>query len=291
MFETLTIGVSLGCVYALVALGISLIYRTTGVLSFAQGAFVMIGAMVGSWLAEDHGLPLGLAILLGTLAGALAGLVLGLGVVIPLWKRGASGFIVILGTLVFLIVSENLVLNFFGSEPRAVKAITPDWEINLLGQTIESQVLWILLVTGALGGALYLLLMKSRYGAAMRACAIDQQTTRLLGISPTRIALGIFVLTAAMGALVGLLIAPIQFTAYTAAGAYGIKGFLAAVIGGLGDLRGAVVGGLLVGLSEAFIGVYISSTYLELILLGILLAVLLIRPRGVVPGVKVVAAR
>jgi branched-chain amino acid transport system permease protein len=291
MLETITIGISLGCVYGLVALGVSLIYRTTGVLSFAQGAFVMVGGMVGAWLADDVGLPLGLALLGGTAAGALGGLVLAVAIVIPLWKRGASPFMVVLGTLVFLVISENLVLNGLGSQPRAVHAITPDWKIHVVGQTIDSQVLWVLLATALIGGALYLLLMRSRFGAAMRACAIDQQTSRLLGVSPTRVAVSVFVLTAAIAALVGLLIAPIQFSAYSAAQAYGVKGFLAAVIGGLGDVRGAVIGGLLVGLSEAFIGVYVSSTYLELILLGILLAVLLLRPRGVLPGMKVVAAR
>jgi len=291
MLETFTIGISLGCVYGLVALGVSLIYRTTGVLSFAQGAFVMVGGMIGAWMSDDLGVPLVVAILGGTFVGALGGLVLALGIVIPLWKRGATSFMVVLGTLVFLVISENLVLNGLGSEPRAVAPITPGWDINIAGQTIESQVIWVLLATILIGGGLYLLLMRSRFGAAMRACAIDQQTSRLLGVSPTRVAVSVFVLTAAIAALVGLLIAPIQFSAYTAAHAYGIKGFLAAVVGGLGDVRGAVIGGLLVGLSEAFIGVYVSSTYLELILLGILLAVLLLRPRGVLPGMKVVAAR
>src|SRR3712207_2120100 len=109
--DTLTIGVSLGCVYALVALGFSLVYRTTGVLSFAQGAFVMVGGMSGAGLVDEVGLPTGLAIVGGSLIGGLAGLVLVTCVVSPLWRRGATAFIVILGTLVFLVVCENVVLN------------------------------------------------------------------------------------------------------------------------------------------------------------------------------------
>jgi branched-chain amino acid transport system permease protein len=291
VFETLTIGISLGCVYGLVALGFSLIYRTTGVLSFAQGAFVMVGGMLGAWMVDDLGLPTGVAILGGTAAGALAGLALACLVVIPLWRRGASGFIVILSTVVFLVICENLVLNQLGSQPRSIDALTPGWEIDLFGQRIASQVLWVLVATALISGGLYLLLMRSRFGAAMRACAVDQRTSRLLGVSPTRVAIGAFVLTASISAFAGLLVSPIQFSAYTAAQTYNIKGFLAAIIGGLGDVRGAVVGGLAVGLSEAFIGVYVSSTYLDLILLGILLAVLLLRPRGVLPGAKAVAAR
>jgi branched-chain amino acid transport system permease protein len=291
MFETLTIGISLGCVYALVALGFSLIYRTTGVLSFAQGAFVMIGGMSGAWLVDDIGLPTGLAIVGGTLIGGLAGLVLVTCVVIPLWKRGATGFIVILGTLVFLVIAENVVLNQLGSQPRSIAPLTPGLSFTIFGQDIESQVLWVVVATALIGGGLTILLNHSRFGAAMQAVAVDQRTSRLLGISPTRVAIGAFVLTASIGALAGLLVSPIQFSAYTAAQSYNVKGFLAAVIGGLGDVRGAVVGGLVVGLAEAYIGVYVSSTYLDLILLGSLLAVLLVRPRGVIPGLKAVAAR
>ena len=291
MLEVLTIGLSLGCVYALVALGFSLVYRTTGVLSFAQGAFVMIGGMVGSWVVDDLGLPLGVGVLAGTAAGGLAGLVLAVFVVIPLWRRNAGPFIVILGTLVFLVVCENLTLNLLGSQPRSLPRLTPGLELRVAGQAIDGQVLWVLLATAAIGGGLYLLLMRTRYGAAMRACAVDQRTSRLLGISPTRVAIGALVLTATIGALAGALISPIQLSSYTAAQAYNVKGFLAAVLGGLGDVRGAIVGGLVVGLTEATIAVYVSSTYLDLILLGILLGVLLLRPRGVIPATTAVGAR
>lgn len=291
MFETTVIGISLGCVYALVAVGFSLIYRTTGVLSFAQGAFVMIGGLLGGWLVEEHAVSTPLAIVAGTGAGVLAGLILAGAIVLPLWRRGASEFIVILGTLVFLVICENLALNQFGSQPRAIEPLTPGFEISVLGETIQGQVVWVVLATALVSGALYLLISHTRFGTAMRACANDRRTSRLLGISPTMVALGAFGLTAGIGALAGLLISPIQLSAYTAAQAYNVSGFLAAVVGGLGDVRGAVVGGLLVGLTEAYVGVYISSTYVNLILLGLLLAVLLLRPRGLVPGTRAVAVR
>lgn len=291
MFDATTIGLSLGCVYALVAVGFSLIYRTTGVLSFAQGAFVMIGGMAGAWIADDHGAPTLVAMAFGTVIATLAGLLLAAGVVLPLWRRGASEFIVILATLVFLVICENVVLNELGSQPRSIAPLTPSLDFHVAGHRVESQILWVILATAALSGALYLLLSHTRTGAAMRACSVDQRTSRLLGISPTRVALGSFALTAALGAIGGLLVSPIQFSAYNAAQTYNIKGFLAAIIGGLGDVRGAVAGGLFVGLLEAYVGVYISSTHLDLILLGVLLAVLLLRPTGLVPGVKVATAR
>jgi branched-chain amino acid transport system permease protein len=291
VLETTVIGISLGCVYALVAVGFSLIYRTTGVMSFAQGAFVMIGGMVGGWLVEEHGLSTPLAIVAGTGAGVLAGLVLAAAVVLPLWRRGASEFVVVLGTLVFLVICENLALNGLGSQPRAIEPFTPGLELSVAGQTIESQVLWVVLATVVISGALYVVLARTRFGTAMRACANDRHTSRLLGISPTLVALGAFGLTAGIGAFAGLLISPIQLAAYSAAQAYNVSGFLAAVVGGLGDVRGAVAGGLLVGLIEAYVGVYVSGIYVNLILLGLLLAVLLLRPRGLLPGRQAVAVR
>jgi branched-chain amino acid transport system permease protein len=291
MLEALIIGLSLGCIYGLVAVGFSLIYRTTGVLSFAQGAFVMVGGMTAAWLAADAGLPTGLAMLGGVAIAGAAGLVLGGAVVLPLWRRGASEYVVILGTLMFLVISENLVLNLLGSQPRSVGAITPDWTLSIAGERVQGQVVWVLLATLLIAGGLFALLGRTRLGAAMRATATDQTASRLLGISPVRIALIAFALTAVIGGIGGVLISSIQLSAYTAAQAYSVKGFLAAVLGGLGDVRGALAGGLVVGLLEGFIGVYVSTTYLDLILLGVLVAVLLLRPGGLVLGARPVPAR
>lgn len=291
MLEALIIGASLGCIYGLVAVGFSLIHRTTGVLSFAQGAFVMLGGMTASWLATSVGLPAPLAMLGGVAIATAAGLLLAGGVVLPLWRRRASEYVVILGTLMFLVISENLALNLLGSQPRSVAAITPDWMLTVAGERVQSQVLWVLLVTVLIAAALFALLGRTRLGAAMRASAADQTASRLLGISVTRVALIAFGLTAAIGGIGGVLISSIQLSAWNAAQAYSVKGFLAAVLGGLGDVRGALAGGLVVGLLEAFIGVYISTTYLDLILLGGLIAVLLLRPGGLIPGARAVLAR
>lgn len=291
MLETLVIGVSLGCVYALVAVGFSLIYRTTGVVSFAQGAFVMLGGMLGGWLVSDHGVPTSIAIAAGTGAGVLAGLLLATFVVLPLWRRNASEFVVILGTLVFLVICENVVLNQLGSQPRSVAPLTPDFKITVDDQVIPGQVVWVVLATALITVGLYALLGRTRLGIAMRACANDRRTSRLMGISPTVVALVAFGLTAGIGAFAGALISPIQVSAYNAAHAYNVSGFLSAVLGGLGDVRGAVAGGMVVGLIEAVVGVYVASTYVNLILLGLLLAILLLRPRGLLPGTRAVAVR
>lgn len=291
MFDAVVIGVSLGCIYGLVAMGFSLVYRTTGVLSFAQGAFVMLGGITASWLATAKGLAEPLAMVGGVAIAGAAGLVLAVGVVLPLWRRNASEYVVVLGTLMFLVISENLVLNLLGSGPRSAPPITPGIHLDISGQRVDSQVLWVIAATAVLAAGLFTMLTRTRIGMAMRACAADQTASRLLGISPLRIALLAFVLAAVIGGIGGVLISTIQFSAYNVAQAYSVKGFLASVLGGLGDVRGALLGGLVVGLLEALIGIFISSTFLDLILLGLLVAVLLVMPRGLVQTVKAATVR
>lgn len=281
MLDVLIIGLSLGCVYALVAIGFTLIYATTGVINFAQGTFVMVAGIVAAWASANWGWPLAAALLAGVAAAVVAGVVLALGVVMPLWRRGASEFTTILGTLMFLVVAENVVLNLAGSGPMSVPAITGALQLNVAGRVIQSQIFWVvgsvIVLAVVLGG----FLTRSRLGMAMRACSCDQVSGRLLGISPYRIAVVAFALSALIGGIGGVLIAPLQFTAYNIASAYSVKGFLAAVVGGLGNVKGAIAGGILVGLFEAIIGTYVSSYYLDVFVLGALVVILLIRPKGI----------
>lgn len=281
MVDVLTIGVSLGCVYALVAIGFTLIYATTGVVNFAQGTFVMAAGMATSWLLTSQGWTLVPALLVGIVVAVLAGVVLAIAIVIPLWQRGASEFITILGTLMFLVLTENIALNLLGSSPRSVPPLTEGVALRIAGRTVPGQTFWVIGSALVLGFLLTMFLRRRRIGMAMRASSIDQTTSRLLGISPYRIAVLAFALSALIGGIGGVLIAPLQFTSYNIATAYSVKGFLAAIIGGLGDIRGAVLGGVLVGLFEASVSIYVSSYYLNVFVMGALVLVLLVRPRGI----------
>jgi branched-chain amino acid transport system permease protein len=280
MVDVLTIGLTLGCTYALVAIGFSLIYATTGVVNFAQGSFVMVAGMVAAWATRVWEWPLGLALLAGVASAGLAGLVLALGVVIPLWKRRAPEFITILGTLMFLVLSENVVLNYMGSAPITLPALTGGFGLPVGARTVPSQALWVVLTAIGLALLLTAFLNRRRLGTAMRATSYDRDTGRLLGISPNRIAVLAIVMSAVIGGVGGVLIAPLQFTAYNVAAAYSVKGFLAAVVSGLGNIKGAVVGGVLVGILEALISIYVSSYYLNLFVMAALVAILLVRPQG-----------
>lgn len=281
MVDVLTIGISLGCVYALVAIGFTLIYATTGVVNFAQGTFVMAAGMTTSWLLTSQGWTLVPALLVGIVVAVLVGIVLAIAIVIPLWQRGASEFITILGTLMFLVLTENIALNLLGSSPRSVPPLTEGAALRIAGRTVPGQTFWVIGSALVLGFLLTMFLRRRRIGMAMRASSIDQTTSRLLGISPYRIAVLAFALSALIGGIGGVLIAPLQFTSYNIATAYSVKGFLAAIIGGLGDIRGAVLGGVLVGVFEASVSIYVSSYYLNVFVMGALVLVLLVRPRGI----------
>jgi branched-chain amino acid transport system permease protein len=281
MTDALVIGLSLGCIYGFVALGFALIYRTTGIMNFAQGAFVMLGGMGAGYAGQEWGLPLPLAALVGIGAAVLAGLILVTGVVLPLWRRGASEFITMLGTLLFLVAAENVVLNLMGSNPRPVPRVEPKFRWELAGVRIDSQAVWIVLASVLISVALGIFIARTPTGMAMRAVATNQAVARTLGIKPERVAIVVFAVAALIGGIGGVLVAPLQFAAWNAAHVYNIKGFIAAVIGGVLDVRTAFLGGVLVGLLQSLIITYASSTYLDVILLGVLLVLLLLRPSGI----------
>ncbi len=281
MTDALVIGLGLGCIYGFVAMGFALIYRTTGVMNFAQGAFVMLGGMGAGYAGQEWGLPLPLAALVGVSFAVLAGLLLVTGVVLPLWRRGASDFITMLGTLLFLVAAENVVLNLMGSNPRPVPRVEPAFRWEVFGVRIDSQAIWIVVSALVISVALGLFISRSATGRAMRAVATDQTVARSLGIRPERVAIVVFLVAALIGGIAGVLVAPLQFAAWNAAHVYNIKGFIAAVIGGVLDVRTAFLGGVLVGLLQSLIITYFSSTYLDVILLGVLLVLLLLRPSGI----------
>lgn len=279
MLSTLSIGFSLGCVYALVGLGFSLIYRTTGVISFAQGAFVMFGGMVTAWGVGTLHLNLVLAGVLGVTISSLAGLVLALGIILPLWWRKASAFALILGTTVFLLAAQNVILKVYGSEPRAVPPVV-NGTLGIAGQRVPWQTLVVALAAVLLSFGLAVFLRRSRIGLAMRAVAESREVAQILGIRTDVIAVVVFVLAAALGAVAGLLIAPLQFASYSVGLTYNIRGFAAALIGGLGDIRGAFVGGIFLGVTEALVGFYLSTKFLDVFVFGLVLLLLVVRPQG-----------
>jgi branched-chain amino acid transport system permease protein len=281
MITNLAIGIATGCVYALVALGYSLIYRTTGIVNFAQGAFVMVGGMSAYWLLHQFHAPYALAVLGGIAISVLVGLVLWGGLVLPLWRRNSASFTVILATLVFGDLVANVVAKTVSTDPQTLPGWASGFRVHLGSSTFDGQYLIVIVITVVSMAVVATVLRTSYVGKAMRACAADRRTSQLLGIAPARVGALAMAATAGLGGLGGAAFTPAQYTSYDAALTYGIYGFIAAVLGGFGNLWGALYGGILVGVVSALTARYISATYVEVIAFAILLALLTVRPQGI----------
>ncbi|HXZ51042.1 MAG TPA: branched-chain amino acid ABC transporter permease [Burkholderiales bacterium] len=277
LLQFLFAGLTAGAIYALVALGFSIIYNASQVINFAQGEFVMIGGM--ATVSFLHlGLPLPLAALGAVAATTLVALALDKLAVER--ARGASVVTLIIITIGASILLRGLASLVWDKNIHALPAFTGDKPIALGGATLLPQSLWVLGVSLAILAALWWFFNRTLHGKAMLATAHNPLAARLVGISVRRVLLVSFGLSGALGALAGILVAPITFTAWDVGVMLGLKGFAAAILGGLGSGPGAVLGGLLLGLAEALAAGYVSSAYKDVIAFVIILAVLVLMPGG-----------
>lgn len=275
--QLLISGLTVGAVYALVALGFTLIYNASDVINFAQGDFVMIGGM-GTVFLMAAGLSLPVAALIAVLGAVIVGLLLHRLAIEP--ARGASPVTLIMITIGASIFIRGAAQIVFDKQFHTLPAFTGADPINIAGAAILPQSLWVLAGAVILFVALYVFLTRTLTGKALIATAANRLAARLVGIN-VRVMLGLaFGLSAAMGALAGILVAPITLTRYDIGLIFALKGFAAAMVGGMGSPQGALVGGLLIGILEAFGAGYISSTYKDAVAFLAILLVLFVMPRG-----------
>jgi branched-chain amino acid transport system permease protein len=270
-------GLTVGSIYALVALGFAIIYNASHVINFAQGEFVMIGGMAAVWLLAA-GLPLALAGLGAVALAALIGLALARFAVQP--ARGASVVTLIIITIGAAILLRGLASIVWDKRIHALPAFSGDAPIALFGATLAPQSLWVIGVTALIVCALWWFFNRTLGGKAILAVSHNRLAAQLVGISVRRVLLVSFALSAALGALAGILIAPITFTSWDVGVMLGLKGFAAAILGGMGSGPGAVVGGLVLGLLESLGAGYVSSAYKDAIAFIVMLAVLVLMPGG-----------
>ncbi|MCA3640859.1 MAG: branched-chain amino acid ABC transporter permease [Methylobacterium sp.] len=270
-------GLTVGAVYALVALGFTLIYNASDVVNFAQGEFVMLGGMATVFL-HLAGVPLPLAAALAILITVGVGLALYAFAIDP--ARGSSAvtiIIITIGASIFLRGVAQVIFDkrfhalphWFGSEP-----------IRLGGAAILPQSLVVLFGAGVIVALIFLVIDRTLLGRAILATAANRLAARLVGIPVRKIVALSFALSAAIGAVAGILVTPITLTSYDVGTLLALKGFAAAMLGGMGSAVGAVVGGLLLGLAESFGAGLISSKYKDAIAFLIILGVLFVRPQG-----------
>ncbi len=272
-------GLSIASVITLIAVGVTLIFGLTGIINFAHGEFLMIGSIV-TWLAVQAGLSFYLASVLAILAVGVMGFVLERALFRFTLTRPTNGFIVSLGLIVVL---QHIVIFFYDPNQKSIpRPLTGIWDVA--GVRIASVRVMVILVTIAVVALTFVMVTRSRYGRALRAAVDDRDTAALMGIPVRRYITGVFVLGSALAGLGGaLLIALFPVTPFTG-GTMVMKGFAVALIGGLGNLTGAVVAGLILGIVEGFSAGYGFSAWTDAYSFALMILVLLFRPNGLFGG-------
>jgi branched-chain amino acid transport system permease protein len=277
--QLLVSGFTMGAVYALVALGFVIIVRASQILNFAQGEFVMLGGVITFFFIQTSGLPYPLAILLAVILVTIIGLLLHLLVIYPL--RKASVLILIMATLGASIVLSNTSALLFGTLPKALPPFSRTPSLQLGGIAIASQSLWVLGATFFLLFALHLLSHRTLVGKAMEASSTDPLGADLAGIARNFMVFVAFGVSAALGAIAGVLVTPLFYTSYSSGTLLGLKGFIAAVLGGWGKNSGAILGGFILGIVEAISVAFIPAGYKDGVAFVVLLLILYFRPKGI----------
>jgi branched-chain amino acid transport system permease protein len=274
-------GITVGATYALAAVGFTLIFNASKVINFAQGEFIMLGGMLAVYFTQA-GLPLPVALVLSILVSATVGVLVEKLAIEPV--KGADSVPLIIITIGASLVIRGLIQVWLGKGAHSLPAFSGDAPLQILGATLMPQSLWVLGVTALVVLALWYFFNRTLHGKAMLATSHNSLAAELVGINTNWVLFMSFAMSAALGALGGILVTPITLTSYDMGIMLGLKGFVAAVVGGLGNGLGAVLGGLLVGILEAMGAGYISSSYKDAFPFALILLILFFKPHGLLGG-------
>lgn len=270
-------GLTSGAIYALAAVGFSVIYNASGVINFAQGEFIMLGG-VSAALLTAAGTPLFLAVPLAVILTALVGFLLEKLAIEPAHQASPVSLIIItIGASIFL---QGVAQVVFGKGQRAVPPFSGEEPVHLGGASILPQSLWMMGTALVLVLGLLWFFGRTSLGKALLATAHNRLAAQLVGIDVRRVLSASFVLSAGLGAIAGVVAAPITLTSHDVGIMIGLKGFVGATVGGLGNAMGAVAGGLLIGLAEALAAGYLSSAYKDAVPFVVILLIFSFLPRG-----------
>jgi branched-chain amino acid transport system permease protein len=278
LFQYILSGLSNGAIYALIGFGFAIIYNATGIINFAQGEFVMIGGMLTIFFLTVFHLPLAPAVLLAVMISTVVGVVFERLAIRPL--RNAKPLRLIIITIGASILMRGIAMLVWGKDTHALPAFSSNEPILIAGATMLPQHLWIFGVTVLIIIVSRIFFNYTMMGKAMRACAYNAQAAGLVGINVKSMTLISFVISAAIGSMAGIIIAPLTMTSYDVGIMLGLKGFCAVIIGGMSTGFGTVLGGLVLGLLEALGAGFISASYKDAIAFIILLLILFFRPEG-----------
>jgi branched-chain amino acid transport system permease protein len=276
--QLLISGLATGAIYALIAVGFTLLWQTSQTINFAQGEFVMLPAFF-ILAAMNLGAPFWLAVLVGiVLSAVVLGLLFKLIVVDPMHRYGVLPLVI--STIAFSLLLKEAVKDFYSAQAQPFPALVPAIDIHVFGAVVSTQSLAVLLVAMITVAALHLWLNKTRTGRSMQATAQNPTLARILGIPVQRMVLYTFLVNAVLVAIASILISPIYLAKFTNGETLGMAAFIAAIIGGFNQVRGAILGGVILGVLDNLSAAYLSSQYRGAFPLLILIAVILLRPQG-----------
>ncbi|MGC2063092.1 MAG: branched-chain amino acid ABC transporter permease [Thermodesulfovibrionales bacterium] len=271
-------GLTVGAVYALVGMGFNIIYNATSIINMAQGEFVVIGGLLMWFFSESLKFPFLVSAVLTVLSAGLVGLLMERLTIRPL--KSADLLLMIMVTIAVSILMRGVLMFKFGKDPYTYAPFTEGEPFMIAGAVIQQQTLWVIGITACCIVLLFIFFNKTMMGKAMRACAVDTTAAKLVGINVSRVVMISFVLSAMVGAIGGIAITPISLMEYDKGPMLAVKGFCAAIMGGLGRGRGAVIGGFAIGILESMTAGYLHSGMKDAVALVIMLAILFFRPAG-----------
>lgn len=278
IFQLLLTGITIGSIYAMVAIGFNIIYNATDAMNFAQGEFVVIGGLSMIMFQETLGLNLFISFFISVALVTLVGIIFERLTISPL--KNPPLVTVILITIAVSIILKGLAMITWGKDSHPLEPFSSAEPIQIWGAAILPQALWVIGITLLVVLLLAYMFRFTMVGKALRACAINRDATKLMGINAKAMITLSFAISGAIGAVAGIIIAPITLMEYDRGAAFGIKGFSTAIVGGVGNSSGAVVAGLMIGILESFFAGFISSGYKDAFAFLIMLLVLFVRPGG-----------
>jgi branched-chain amino acid transport system permease protein len=282
--QLLVSGLATGAIYALIAVGFTLVWQTSQTINFAQGEFVMLPAFF-ILAAMNLGTPFWLSMLIGILLSMLIlGLLFKTIVVDPMLRYGVLPLVI--STIALSLLLKESAKEFYSSQAQPFPALVPATDVHVLGAVVSTQSLAVLAVAIVAIGALHLLLNNTRVGRTMQATAQNRTLALILGVRVERMVLYTFLINAVLVAIASILISPIYLAKFTNGETLGTAAFIAAIVGGFNQVRGAILGGVLLGVLDNMSAAYISSQYRGAFPLLFLIAVILLRPQGLLGRIE-----
>jgi branched-chain amino acid transport system permease protein len=282
--QLLVSGLATGAIYALIAVGFTLLWQTSQTINFAQGEFVMLPAFF-ILVAMNYGAPFWLACLVGIVVSIVVlGILFKFIIVDPMLKHGVLPLVI--SSIALALFLKEAVKDFYSSQAQPFPVLVNASDVHIFGAVISSQSLVVLGVAMATVLGLHLMLNKTRLGRMMQATAQNSTLARILGVPVKRMVLYTFLVNAVLVAIASILISPIYLAKFTNGETLGMAAFLAAIIGGFNQVRGAILGGIILGILDNLSAAYLSSQYRAAFPLIILIVVILVRPQGLLGRVE-----